>query len=1092
MPIRNKNFASDIFDLLIEITAKQGLEFRDKIQRFRSYLEMIFKELTKSETRLFSNLSSRCEFVFETENTPLELRIEISGLRKFANRIVHNEITEVKDIPIEEKKAIKVLCFTLEHFFNVQTPEVLKKLFDGEKNLTYRTHRKSVKDKIPFISASVLKIIHPKDNKKFCILKCIDEEGDRGELSIALWDDLQYIGKNAWEYCKINFFNLIYDAEKNIPGYYSSTHDTLVVIEPDYLYDASALAECFSTNEGVPIIYFLKRFMYSEKTQEILKGLAVNYMLDELLINPSADSNELLEDFFKDNLLSLVLLDNNSNSNIINDINNKHIKNIREITEQYKNYNILIEPAFYSAKYGISGRLDCLIDYGDGRKDIFELKSGNEPRINDVYLSNKYQITAYNLLLKSAFEGKSHGSSMIFYSAAESNPLRNVSNSIFEEKALLKIRNRIINGEYMLSTGDVNFFKIFLPDNFGSIPDYMKTEAYILSEKYSKAGELLKKYFRHFSSFMARELWISKIGSNKPGENSDYGFSSIWRESLSEKIDNSSVLHSLLFDKYDKEKNSYKFRFEKTDMISNFRENDTAIIYPQNGNESNPLLNQILKCTISSISNDSVIINLRNKQISADHFLSNGKWVIEHDLQETGFNSFTQSLTDLLHSQKSELLLGIKKPEFAEYDYNNPDLKKSQNEIIKKALSAKDYYLIQGPPGTGKTSFALIAILKEILKNSQSKTAILTFTNRAANQICENLLKNSIEFLRLGDDGSENDYLLKNKIKSLNVNEIRELIKNTRIIVSTVHSFIGKYKDLEPIIKFDTVIVDEASQLLEPHIIGILSRCTKFILIGDQFQLPAISLQNESETVIEDEKLKKIGFYDLKVSLFERLFNQCLKNRWVDAVGILEFHYRMHDDIAQLINPYYKNKLISATDKQKSPEIKIKNDLSPIEKSIMKSRLIYIPSKKLIQNQYNTNEAEIVKDILNIIKKFYGDKFDENTAGVITPWRKQIRCIKDLITDEEIKSKVVIDTVERYQGSERENIIISTALFSINQLHNIQSLTYDRDVDRKLNVALSRAISRLIITGCEEILMQDVHYKRVLNIIKTKGKILKI
>jgi len=1047
---------------------------------------MIFKELTKSETRLFSNLSSRCEFVFEADNTPVDLRIEISGLRKFANKIVHNEITEVKDIQSEEKKALKTICLTLKHFFDAETPETLKNIFSGNKNLTYRTHKKSVKEKIPFISATVLKIIQPKDNQKFCILKCVDESGDKEELSVALWNDLQYVGRSAWEFCKINFFNLTYNPEKNNPGYYSSTNDTLVVIEPDYLLDATALAECFLTEEGIPVAYFLKRFIYSQKTDSMLKGLAVNYLLDELLINPEADINILIEDFFKENLLSLALLNDNTKSNIVDEILNNHLKNIKNFVNQYRNHNVLIEPAFYSADYGISGRLDCLIDYGNGRKDIFELKT-NKLSHTDIKLPHKFQVTAYNLLLKSAFEGKRSGSSMILYSVAQNSPLRNVNNTIFEVKALLKIRNRIINGEYMLSTGDINFFRIFSPENFSSLPDFIKSSAYSLSEKYSRAGNILKKYFQHFSSFIARELWIAKIGSNQSTDYADYGFSSIWRKNIYEKIESASVLHSLVFDKYDEDKNSYHFIFEIPDIISNFRENDTAIIYPQNEKETNPILNQILKCTISSISTDSVVIILRNKQISKNYFASNGKWVIEHDFQETGFNSFTQSVTDLLYSDKSELLLGIKKPEFENYNYNNPELNKSQNNIINKALSAKDYFLLQGPPGTGKTSFALIKILEEILKKQDLKTAILTFTNRAANQICENLLKNKIEFLRFGDDGSEEDYLLKNKIKNLDVSEIRELIKNTRTIVSTVHSFIGRYKDLEPLIKFDTVIVDEASQLLEPHLIGILSRCNKFILIGDHFQLPAISLQNDSETEIKDKDLRETGFYDLKVSLFERLFNQCKKNKWDDAIGILEYHYRMHDEIAQLINPYYNNKLISTTEKQKSPVIKIKQDLSPFENSVMNSRLIYIPSKKLIQNQYNTNEAEIVIDLLSIIKKSYEDKFDENTVGVITPWRKQIRCIKDNIKDEEIKSRVIIDTVERYQGSEKEIIIISTAVFSINQLSNIQSLTFDRRVDRKLNVALSRAISKMIITGCEEILMQDEHYSRILRIIKEKG-----
>jgi len=1091
LSFQSKNFAEHIYGTLEEIISNTGLEFKDKIQRFRGILEMIFKEITRTETRLFSNLSSRCEFVFESNDTPADLRIEIGGLRKFANKIIHNEEIEHGDITIEEKKAVKTICITLEHFFPVRTPGNLKSFYHTGKELTYRIHQKSLKEKIPFIGASVIKIINPGEDKKYCILKCIDETGDTGEISVSLWNDLQYIGKTAWQFCKINFFNLVHNPEKSMPRNYSSTNDTLAVIEPDYLIDASSIAECFSIKEGTPFLFFLKKFMYSPKTTQILKGLAVNYLLDELITNPTADAEELLDTFFKENLLTLILLSESAQSEIIDDIKATHLANIKKTVELYYKNNILIEPAFYSSRYGISGRLDCLIDYGEGKKDIFELKSGKTP-VSDVSYANKFQVTAYNLLLKSAFNGKRRGSSMILYSAAKSSPLRNVTNTIFEEKALLKIRNRIISGEHMLSTGDLRFFDIFTAENFDSLPPFSKSGAYSIRDKYASADKSVKKYFQLFSSFISRELWISKLGASNPGEYTDYGFSSIWRKSLYEKIESSSILHSLIFVNYENDTNTYNFRFDESDIISNFRENDTAIIYPYNDSSVNPLLNQILKCTISSITNSSVSIRMRNKQLGVNYFDSKMKWVIEHDFQETGFTSFTQSVTGLLYSSKADLLLGIKKPESQEYNYHNTGLNESQNAIIKKVFSAKDYFLLQGPPGTGKTSFALMNILKEILLNSESKTAVLTFTNRAANQICDNLKKNNIDFIRFGDDGSNEDYLLKNKIKNLGVSEIKNLIGSARIVVSTVHSFIGRYKDLEPLISFDTIIVDEASQLLEPHLIGLLSGCKKFILIGDHFQLPAISLQNDAETAINDTELNDIGFYDLKVSLFERLFNQCIKNKWFHAIGILENHYRMHDDIAQLINPYYNNRLISVKENQKETEVFLQENLSDSEKEIMKSRLIFIPTGKAMQSQFNTQEAGIIKNLLGIFKKSFGDNFNENTVGVITPWRKQIRCIKDCIIDEEIKSKVVIDTVERYQGSERQIIIISTALFSLNQINNIQSLTFDKKVDRKLNVALSRAISKLIILGCEEILMQDIHYARVLRTIREKGLYLKI
>ena len=80
---------------------------------------------------------------------------------------------------------------------------------------------------------------------------------------------------------------------------------------------------------------------------------------------------------------------------------------------------------------------------------------------------------------------------------------------------------------------------------------------------------------------------------------------------------------------------------------------------------------------------------------------------------------------------------------------------------------------------------------------------------------------------------------------------------------------------------------------------------------------------------------------------------------------------------------------------------------------------------------------------------------------------------------------VTVDTVERFQGSERNIIIYSFALKSTTQIASIQSLN-DNGVDRKLNVALTRAKDQLIILGTEEVLSKDNLYKSLIDFIKIK------
>ena len=109
--------------------------------------------------------------------------------------------------------------------------------------------------------------------------------------------------------------------------------------------------------------------------------------------------------------------------------------------------------------------------------------------------------------------------------------------------------------------------------------------------------------------------------------------------------------------------------------------------------------------------------------------------------------------------------------------------------------------------------------------------------------------------------------------------EVYERINRCRILVGTVASISGK-PELFRLKHFDVAIVDEATQILEPQLLGILCAkgengkegVGKFILIGDHKQLPAVVLQNSEQSEVYDEALSAVGLKNLKDSLFERLY----------------------------------------------------------------------------------------------------------------------------------------------------------------------------------------------------------------------------
>ena len=140
--------------------------------------------------------------------------------------------------------------------------------------------------------------------------------------------------------------------------------------------------------------------------------------------------------------------------------------------------------------------------------------------------------------------------------------------------------------------------------------------------------------------------------------------------------------------------------------------------------------------------------------------------------------------------------------------------------------------------------------------------------------------------------------------------------------------------------------------------------------------------------------------------------------------------------------------------------------------------MLFLPSEaKIIEatnlsDKVNVAEAHIVADLLRRIYRQYGaDRFDPNrTVGVIVPYRNQIAMIRREIAQLEVPQleQISIDTVERYQGSQRDVIIYSFTVQRPYQLDFLTANCFQEDgntIDRKLNVAMTRARKQLIMTG---------------------------
>ena len=350
-----------------------------------------------------------------------------------------------------------------------------------------------------------------------------------------------------------------------------------------------------------------------------------------------------------------------------------------------------------------------------------------------------------------------------------------------------------------------------------------------------------------------------------------------------------------------------------------------------------------------------------------------------------------------------------------------------------------------------------------------------------------------INYLRIGSpyrcDPRFHDRLFANAVgENATLAGMKQLLTETRVIVGTTTTM-SSQEELFRLKHFTLAIIDEASQILEPDIVGLLSQLhihhqsstARFILIGDHKQLPAVVQQSINDSRVEEQSLQDICLDNCRNSLFERLLRIERRAGREQFIGILHKQGRMHPDIAA-----FPCRMFYA-----------REDIVPVplehqsEPSDPHKRLIYIPSDDCREpgrsDKVNVSEAAIVRDQLKRIYEEHREDFSpQQTVGVIVPYRNQIAVIRREIESLGIPplEQISIDTVERYQGSQRDVIIYSFTIQNPYQLDFLTANCFEEDgmtIDRKLNVALTRARNQLIITGNRRVICRNPIFKQLID-----------
>jgi superfamily I DNA and/or RNA helicase len=485
---------------------------------------------------------------------------------------------------------------------------------------------------------------------------------------------------------------------------------------------------------------------------------------------------------------------------------------------------------------------------------------------------------------------------------------------------------------------------------------------------------------------------------------------------------------------------------------------------------------------------------------------NNNKFVYKLSLKEKNFSEFRQFdlilLSDKYDLEKAELNLGIIKnltfenclielnkelkfvpkyilpyyPDRMEY-LNFVGLYKgfmgeskllrllgNSNESLIEILKNVNIELLLGVPGSGKTTRVVDKVIE--LSQQGKKVFVTTFTNKAIDNIHkklldedENMVKNIHRFghTHRVDEVFHNSGLISDYHETESLKN--ELAEKT-IFLSTLHS--ANSELVSNLTSYDYVIIDEASQINIPMSFVPLSLAKNVLLVGDHCQLPPLF----SDEITENTSTKQ-NF----LSIFETIWKNTKELIDLENRKNLTNQYRMAEEIIAYPSKLFYDGNITTDDIVKDHQdnfISLFNDewknsdLSELIDPTIPSLWLQVKS----DNQRNSSRSNIDESNYcnEIISELLKSGIDPKQIGVITPFRLQVNTIKSSLFSSlgkdypDILDNLQIDTIDRFQGSQKDIILISLCSSDLRNNFLIKDL-------RRLNVALTRSRFKRIILG---------------------------
>ena len=812
---------------------------------------------------------------------------------------------------------------------------------------------------------------------------------------------------------------------------YATTGDSAVVVEPEFLVnvtDVRGWVQC-------PRIYYLNKLSGVPLKYPVVKGTVVHEVFGDLL--RGRDLEESIDERVAEAALDLGMLGESADA-VADDVR----RNAAAIegwlqqgtlgeTDSWRSEQTLI-----SERFGIKGRADAV-----RRGTPVELKTGKntgrDPRFQD-----KVQAACYALLLGDNLAEAPDTGTLLYTkntaldrseASGDLSPAKDFSIGPGFLQFVLRTRNEIAAAEYNLTvpTGyeaDARCEYCFERDTCMAVAGRLDQE--------SKAGEVGEPIPAEERAYFER--FYRAIEAERRAIHAEYR--KLWEQTAEERADDDRALIGLEpagRDPLDGGRWRLSAR-RPGDAVSKIREGDRVL-----ASDGHPTRGTAELATVERLDEEVVVV--------ADEPLELRR--IDVYPSEIGVDRRLSALHDALlrgDPDRKDVLFGRRDPAFSGPTEIYVDNNDAQNQAVNLSLDAEDFALVHGPPGTGKT-YTLARTVRALVADGQ-RVLLSAFTNRAVDNAIEALEEQGFtDVVRWGSESGVRDDMQGYRMERAGDPEDRAATLREASVVAATTAACGSRALKSQ--SFDVAVVDEAGQLTEPGTFLATNLADRFVLVGDHQQLPPVV--RSARGVDSDDTA------DLQRSLFERLIEEN-----PEAGVMLDRQYRMNQRVQYFSSrEFYDGQLRPASGEVAAQRL---GDLPGVDVETLPPELrdavSFVDPGGTDEGNSNPVEADRVAEL---VAAFREAGVAAEDIGVIAPFRAQVAEISRRLPD------VAVDTVDRFQGSATEVIVVSFVATG-----DLDSPIFEDH--RRVNVALTRAKRTLVLVGDAKALGSVAFYERML------------